>query len=133
MFHYSSDAASWMSTLVSAWHSVKPSGPAQRLAVWIAQKHAHAGLNTRRQEADPGTKSICVRSSLSCSLETRGGASSSTAAIILPSKWTKPVPFNPRNGIGHTHNNLANQGGVFEVICHQIVNYLRLFVFSKII
>ena len=42
-----------MSTLVPAWHSVEPSGPAQRLAGWVAQKHAHAGFLSRRQEAGP--------------------------------------------------------------------------------
>ena len=46
-----------MSTLVPAWCSVKPSGPALRRAVRVAQKHAHAGLlsrrQLRRQEAGP--------------------------------------------------------------------------------
>ena len=51
MFPYSSDVASWMSTLVPAWRSVKPSGPAQRRAVWVAQHHANAGLLSCRQEA----------------------------------------------------------------------------------
>ena len=50
---YSSDVASWMRTLVPAWRSVKPSGPAQLRAVWVAQQHAHAGLLSRRQEAGP--------------------------------------------------------------------------------
>ena len=40
-----------MSTLVPAWRSVKPSGPAQRRAVSVAQQHAHAGILSRRQEA----------------------------------------------------------------------------------
>ena len=41
--------------------------------------------------------SICVRFNLSCSVETPGGAPSraSAAAIMLPSKSSKPVPVNP--------------------------------------
>ena len=38
--------------LVPAWRSVKPSGPAHRRAVWVAQ-HTHAGLLSSRQEAGP--------------------------------------------------------------------------------
>ena len=42
-----------MRMLVPAWCSVKPSGPAQRRAVWVAQKHVHSCLLSRRQEAGP--------------------------------------------------------------------------------
>ena len=109
VFHYSSDVASWMSTLVPAWRNVKPSGPAQRRAVWVDQKHEHAGLLSaaKRRAQITRTKSICVRSICCCSRETRGGASSSAAAIILPSKSAKPVLVNPRNGIRSTSNNLV--------------------------
>ena len=82
----------------------------QRRAVWVAQQHAHAGLAAKRRVRITGTKLICVRSSLSCSLQTQGGASSSAgcdAAIILPSKSSKLVPVNPRNEIRRTCNNLA--------------------------
>ena len=103
-----------MSTLVPAWRSVKPSGPEQRQAVWVAQKHAVTRRVTpafspaaKRRARITGTKSICVISSLPGSIETRGGASSNAAAIILPSKSSKQVPVNPRNGIRCTCNNLA--------------------------
>ena len=110
--HYSSDVASWMRMLVPAWCCVKPSGPAQRRAVWVAQKHAYASLLSRRQEAGPDYGNEidprhCVSSSLSCCMETRGGAPSSAAANIRPSKLSKLVPVNSRNGMRRTGNNLA--------------------------
>ena len=43
--------------------------------------------------------SICIRSNLSGSMETQGGAPSSAAAIMRPSKSSKQVPVNPRNGM----------------------------------
>ena len=95
VFHYSLDV---VSSAVLGEHVCSCLVQCKAFGACAAQGRLGCSIiHTRRPSLPPPKKSICVRFSLSESgcMDIWGGASSSAAAIIWPSKSSKPVPVNP--------------------------------------